>query len=1568
MSLIPGSVSLTGFIAPTDSTDVFAVTKPIYGLGGLRTVSGMTELSAITTQRREVGMIVYVSGTSEYYKLESGLTNSDWTLLNIGSGSSISGYFLALSGGTVTGDTYFTQGLSAFTFSAGTINSGSTNLYDIFLTGPQTYVQPGLNTYTGGTPSAPTINISAATLSYVSATTLSAGTINSGSTNLYDIFLTIANSAATGNFIPMSGTGANLVTGDVTFDDAVNIAWTTGSDFLQYNPVSTNVELTTSNGFDLTSGAMMSAGTDLYAIFGTGSGSGFSGWTSSTGVNSIIANNGTLNIANNSFAIVGGNANSGTGLYTVVVNGKTNLASGNGAFIGGGSGHTASGTRSFIGNGGDNIASGNGSFIGGGQQHLVSGSRASIVGGRQNSATTTLASVVGGRYNLASGPYSFIGNGRNNIASAYYSFIGTGTDNLASGYYSLVLAGYSNSATSSYSFVVGGAANIASSNYSFIVGGNNNRTTGSNASIFGGASNSASGLYSTVLNGFANSVTGARSAVIGGDYITGTTNDTVYVPYFNIHSANTNNVLTNVLVRDSNGDIYLSSAFSAVTGNFIPMTGTGANLVTGDVTFDDAVNIAWTTGSDFLQYNPVSTNVELTTSNGFDLTSGAMMSAGTDLYNIFSTTASTGGTGFSGWTSSTGVNSIIANNGTSNVASSDFSVIAGSGGTVSGLASSIGGGIRNTIISTASFIGAGTGNTIFSGGSFIGSGSGNTASGTYSSIVSGRRNIASASRSFIGNGQQNSATTTYATVVNGILNRATAFGSFVGNGSQNIAASQHGFVGAGQGNVVSGSGYNIIVGGKGNSNTSTQGFSFLGGGAYNSSTGKASVVGGGVSNLSSGNFYSAVVGGRSNSATADYSFVGGGWTNRASADKSTVVGGSFNNAAAANTFIGGGLSNTASSYSTSIVGGENNIATINAFNAFIGGGKNNLINAQYTLIGGGRNNNISGVGNIIVGGSFNSVVSEYSSYSIIGGGTGNIISGVPYASFAHVIGGGQENFIDNNGYLASYSNFIGGGTRNSASTTSFSVIGGGRENLITDYTANVSIVGGRLNIASGSYSFIGGGYLNLVSGAYSSIIGGQSNSVSGNAAFVGGGSNNSANGIFSNIAGGYKNKTTALYSNVGGGQNNLASGIHSSVVGGNANNAGGIRSFVGGGQSNTGSTNYSVVVGGQNNTASGNKSFIGNGRQNTVSGAYSSIINGRVNNVSGQASGIFAGTGNTVSGNLSAIIGGSGITASANSTVYVPFFNIQSASTNNALTNILVRDSNGDIYLRDASTLSGGSSGATITASNGLTKTGDNISLGGALTANTSVTGLFTLNLGSGTGTSRLSSLSTRASGTTQLISIIPGVSTASLTLTTGTTSFGLNSPSAGIVGTTIVNENSHTSQFQDGGTVFTESQLELSGATLRVYDFNADENHFKVLYDPIAITNNGIDNRFVVSDTLSQKGIIYSADYSSNFTPESLVTKRYVDNAITGVTTGSTGNFLPLSGGTVTGNTIFTTNVSASTLTLTTTNVAAPLNLPLFTSNPASPVDGDTWLLVTAGTVYLNIQYLGATKTVQLT
>lgn len=81
---IPGTVTVGATIGPTSIGDTYPVTNPIYGLGSLRTVEKITDRNAISNERREVGMIVYVSDEDKYYKLElmvAGTEDEKWTEL-----------------------------------------------------------------------------------------------------------------------------------------------------------------------------------------------------------------------------------------------------------------------------------------------------------------------------------------------------------------------------------------------------------------------------------------------------------------------------------------------------------------------------------------------------------------------------------------------------------------------------------------------------------------------------------------------------------------------------------------------------------------------------------------------------------------------------------------------------------------------------------------------------------------------------------------------------------------------------------------------------------------------------------------------------------------------------------------------------------------------------------------------------------------------------------------------------------------------------------------------------------------------------------------------------------------------------------------------------------------------------------------------------------------------------------------------------------------------------------------------------------------------------------------------
>jgi hypothetical protein len=175
----------------------------------------------------------------------------------------------------VSGASRFSS-LSATTLSGGTIYSGSTDLSLIFQTiagdnNDITRVQNGLNTYTGGTNNFPTVNVSALTIDFVvasgqsrfsslSATTLSGGTIYSGSTDLSLIFQTIAGD---NNDITRVQPGTNTYTGGTVNFPTVNVsALTIDSIFVSGSSRFNSLSAGTISG-----GTIFSGSTNLEGIF-----------------------------------------------------------------------------------------------------------------------------------------------------------------------------------------------------------------------------------------------------------------------------------------------------------------------------------------------------------------------------------------------------------------------------------------------------------------------------------------------------------------------------------------------------------------------------------------------------------------------------------------------------------------------------------------------------------------------------------------------------------------------------------------------------------------------------------------------------------------------------------------------------------------------------------------------------------------------------------------------------------------------------------------------------------------------------------------------------------------------------------------------------------------------------------------------------------------------------------------------------------------------------------------------------------------------------------------------------
>lgn len=83
---IPGTVQVTGTLAPTDVSDQYAVTDAIYGIDGLRSVQTLLDRDAISSQRRREGMLVYVRDEGKYYKLNSDLLTWQDFGANLGTG------------------------------------------------------------------------------------------------------------------------------------------------------------------------------------------------------------------------------------------------------------------------------------------------------------------------------------------------------------------------------------------------------------------------------------------------------------------------------------------------------------------------------------------------------------------------------------------------------------------------------------------------------------------------------------------------------------------------------------------------------------------------------------------------------------------------------------------------------------------------------------------------------------------------------------------------------------------------------------------------------------------------------------------------------------------------------------------------------------------------------------------------------------------------------------------------------------------------------------------------------------------------------------------------------------------------------------------------------------------------------------------------------------------------------------------------------------------------------------------------------------------------------------------
>lgn len=88
MAANDGTWVIAGITTP-DSQDVFATHFAKLGRGGWRTVADLNELNNIPTDRREVGMVAWVTVENQAYQLIGGIGNGNWQELVIGGGPSL---------------------------------------------------------------------------------------------------------------------------------------------------------------------------------------------------------------------------------------------------------------------------------------------------------------------------------------------------------------------------------------------------------------------------------------------------------------------------------------------------------------------------------------------------------------------------------------------------------------------------------------------------------------------------------------------------------------------------------------------------------------------------------------------------------------------------------------------------------------------------------------------------------------------------------------------------------------------------------------------------------------------------------------------------------------------------------------------------------------------------------------------------------------------------------------------------------------------------------------------------------------------------------------------------------------------------------------------------------------------------------------------------------------------------------------------------------------------------------------------------------------------------------------
>ena len=595
---------------------------------------------------------------------------------------------------------------------------------------------------------------------------------------------------------------------------------------------------------------------------------------------------------------------------------------------------------------------------------------------------------------------------------------------------------------------------------------------------------------------------------------------------------------------------------------------------------------------------------------------------------------------------------------------------------------------------------------------------------------------------------------------------------------------------------------------------------------------------------------SAIVGGNNNLIDAffynapPYAFIGGGYNNRIwtgggpTGEASAIIGGNGNGINGDNEYVGiyNSFGSTATSQNTSVIISsyestiEDMIAAGSSYNNVIIGAYNSRIEANgmsYTSILGGANNNIY---------QDNSFAGVIPNYSVIVGGdtnriddsdTATIINGfqntISVNSKQSTIVNGQNHSITSSQFSA----IIGGNDNDMTDSDGSALIGGSQNSILSDgnpaftryYNAILGGTGNTIN--NGELCFIMGGYQNVIPyGTVGSVIlGGDSITA------------NSNNTVFVqrlNIKYVQNDNLTTKLLTID--DNGLIKYRSVSSISGGTGGSGGttVDLYWASGttgsfsvKANNGSTtdatgNYALAIN-KNNLASGLYSFAGGlgseaknessvalGNDTEAFGKYS-FAGGDRTKASGETSFVWSKQ-STAFGNRTVVLGGSGIAGINSDTVYVPYFNISSATTNNDLTSILVRESNGDVKIKTLVSITGGTySNGTITFTNstgGTSFTVNNLNNFGNITATSITTTAITTNTITATALTASTVSATSVNATS-----------VNTTTISATTYLGLP-PDIRVTGATYNNFNTFTYKNTTGGT-FDVSFKTVSGLTV---------------------------------------------------------------------------------------------------------------------------------------------------------